>query len=202
MLWFFVAAAIPNTPPQAAPAKPSNDPASWVLVADYPPEAIDKHQEGAVAFKLAIDAQGKVTTCAVTASSGAASLDAATCALVSARAQFVPARDNSGAAVSGKFSSRIRWVYPTIAEAPAPKAIELPNRAPSKMGAADIWVGADGIVTKCEQAPRPYANISAPPDLCPGYPVGSRFSGSTTLRGKPQKRKIRIVITTDETYVR
>jgi TonB family protein len=205
MFWLLLIQAA-DTAPSATPPHPANNPASWVSVADYPAEAVQKHQEGAVTFAVSVDSAGKVTNCKTTASSGSPALDAATCSLVSTRAQFTPARDESGKPVIGTYSSRIRWVYPTIAAAPPSSPslppIDLPSSAGQKTGAAQLWVGADGIVGKCEPLPSPYWNIMPLPDICAAYPAGSRYSAPTLLHGKPQKRKVQITITTSDTYVR
>ena len=43
---------------------------------DYPEAALRQHAEGTTAFRIEIDAQGTVTDCSITHSSGDASLDA------------------------------------------------------------------------------------------------------------------------------
>ena len=203
MLWLLLVQAADTA--ASSPPRPANDPGSWVSVADYPVDAIQRHEEGTVTFAASVDRAGKVTGCKTTASSGSAALDAATCRLVSMRAMFTPARDASGKRTTGTYESRIRWVYPTIATAPSPPApasIELPGSPGEKTGAAQLWVGADGIVSKCERAPSHYWNIMPLPDICSAFPAGSRYSAPATLHGKPQKRKIEVTITTSETYVR
>ncbi len=47
------------------------DSPTWITTADYPPEALRSAQGGVVGYKVEIDAQGTVTACAVTESSGA-----------------------------------------------------------------------------------------------------------------------------------
>ncbi|HYD36402.1 MAG TPA: energy transducer TonB, partial [Allosphingosinicella sp.] len=55
---------------------------------------------------------GRVTDCTVTASSGSAALDSATCRLMKQRARFTPARDSDGHPTSDSVSNAIRWVLP------------------------------------------------------------------------------------------
>ena len=59
----------------------------------YPAGAIRRREQGRVAFTLAIDVYGRVTSCTITASSGSAVLDDWSCRLVRSRARYAPARD-------------------------------------------------------------------------------------------------------------
>ena len=96
-------------PKQAAPI---GSPAQWASDADYPPADLHAGHAGTTRFSLAITADGSVSGCTVTTSSGWPGLDAATCRLVTSRAHFRPATDGSGARVGGSFASAIRWVIP------------------------------------------------------------------------------------------
>jgi TonB family protein len=90
------------------PAKPLNG-VEWVTSDDYPVAAKRKGEAGTVSYLLAIDVDGRVTTCTVTGSSRVPILDETTCRLLSERARFAPARDVGGKAVAGTFSSKFRW---------------------------------------------------------------------------------------------
>ena len=59
-----------------------------------------------------IAASGRVESCTITGSSGHPELDRATCELVARRARFDPAKDSSGAKVSGTYTSSVRWQLP------------------------------------------------------------------------------------------
>lgn len=61
---------------------------------------------------MTIGADGRVRNCEILASSGSADLDRATCANVAKRARFKPATDDTGAAVSGSYSSAVKWQIP------------------------------------------------------------------------------------------
>lgn len=108
----------PLPPPSPSPsftpraAKPLGAPGKWVSDADYPAAALHRGQQGASAFELTIGPDGRVRDCRITRSSGSADLDAATCAKVSERASFTPARDAHGDLVMGSFSGVIRWRIP------------------------------------------------------------------------------------------
>lgn len=80
---------------------------------DYPPEAWRNGEQGTVAVRLTVGADGKVADCIVTQSSGSPSLDVQTCRILWSRAQFVPARDAKGNPVQDSYNQRIRWELPT-----------------------------------------------------------------------------------------
>lgn len=101
---------VPSGP--AIAAKPRNDPARWVETDDYRSNWIRQEMTGKARFRLEIAADGKVTDCTITGSSGHPELDAATCALVTKRARFQPARTGGGEAVAGSYSNAIDWRLP------------------------------------------------------------------------------------------
>ncbi len=102
------------TPSAFAPkrAAPRNDPARWVMTEDYPSRAIREGAEGVAGFRVVVGSDGKVDACEITASSGNADLDAATCKYITRRARFDAATDGNGQSVVGSYSSTVRWVLP------------------------------------------------------------------------------------------
>jgi hypothetical protein len=68
-----------------------------------------KMPSGMVGFEVTADSEGVLRDCTITLSSGNASLDTRTCALVMERLRVLPARDRAGHPVEGKFRNRIRW---------------------------------------------------------------------------------------------
>ena len=203
MIALFLAAALQATL-VATPARPipANDPATWVSINDYPREALEKHQEGAVGFSLEVGPAGYVQSCRITQSSGAPTLDAATCALVFVRARFEPARES--AAAPAIYASRIRWSYPTKIEDPARSqaAVELKARIRDGEGASVLYVDANGMITQCDQGPQPYDNVLAGPDLCAIFPTGSRYGAPALFNGKPVKRKVTLKLSVYDINVR
>lgn len=101
--------------PSAAPgtgsgaARPRANLASYVSADDYPPSAARNNEEGRVVFVLDISAEGRVTNCTVTLSSGSAALDSATCRIMRSRARYTPARNNRGEAIAGRDQGAVRW---------------------------------------------------------------------------------------------
>jgi hypothetical protein len=88
---------------------PSGDLSGIFSGDDYPGIAVLKDQIGSVAFVLLIDEQGKVADCTVTETSGVASLDAQSCAIVKERAKFKPAVGLDGKPSKSSYFQRINW---------------------------------------------------------------------------------------------
>lgn len=79
---------------------------------DYPAEAIRNNEQGTVAFELSINRLGWVSGCRIVESSGSKALDRATCNILSSRARFEPARDESGKRITDQYKGKIRWELP------------------------------------------------------------------------------------------
>jgi protein TonB len=92
--------------------RPRNDPGSWVTTADYRSSWINREMVGTARFRLEVAADGKVQNCTITTSSGHPELDAATCALVTRRARFDAAKDETGARTTGSYASSVKWELP------------------------------------------------------------------------------------------
>jgi protein TonB len=109
--------APPAPPPPPPPAKPvqltpKGNFQSLMSTDDYPSASIRNEEEGTVAFRLVVGADGRVTGCTVTTSSGHPALDETSCRLLSRRARFNPGKDPSGAATGGVYDGRFRWELP------------------------------------------------------------------------------------------
>ncbi len=113
--------ATPAPQPSATPtasgvaplaARPRNDPGRWITTNDYRSNWIARELTGTARFQLEIAADGRVTDCAITGSTGHAALDTATCRLLEQRARFEPARNSKGDAVAGSFANAVRWELP------------------------------------------------------------------------------------------
>lgn len=109
----------PSAPPPPPPpvAKrpnpiPKGNPGNWANTNDYPSRALQQEREGTTGFRVTVGANGRVTDCQVTSSSGHPDLDQATCSNVTRRARFDPALDGSGNPTTGSYSNRVRWQIP------------------------------------------------------------------------------------------
>ncbi|MEN9925600.1 MAG: hypothetical protein RL268_1726 [Pseudomonadota bacterium] len=107
-------APIAAPPPRVQPkqATPKGNPANWATTNDYPTRALREEREGTTGFRVTVGADGRVTSCSITSSSGSPDLDEATCSNVTRRARFNPATDGEGNPTTGQYSSRVRWVIP------------------------------------------------------------------------------------------
>ncbi len=121
---------------------PIGNPGDWITRADYPPAALRQERTGLVTFMLQVGKDGRVSNCTVTAGSGSPDLDSATCTLITARAQFLPALDKVGKPTESLFASRVRWAIPPREVGPQP----LPKPGSAK---TSFTVQADGKVTDC-----------------------------------------------------
>lgn len=107
--------SVPQIPPEPRKVEPAHaraNLASYVSDADYPSTAIRNEEQGITRFLLTVGADGRVTDCAVTGSSGSSALDATTCRLMRSRARFTPARDSEGRPTGDTVANAIRWVLP------------------------------------------------------------------------------------------
>ena len=104
----------PPPPPRVQPkgAEPRGNPGSWANPNDYPSRALREEREGVTRFTVQVSAEGRVTSCSVTGSSGHSDLDSTTCSLIQRRARFRPATDGNGRPVADTWSSAVRWEIP------------------------------------------------------------------------------------------
>jgi protein TonB len=109
-----VSAGVPRSAvaKEATAPVPKTDPSTWVTTKDYPSSELGRGAAGTTAVALAVDRDGVVSDCGITASSGFAALDATACALLKARARFVPGRDGNGRKIETVWRTRIAWKIP------------------------------------------------------------------------------------------
>lgn len=159
-------------PPGPTPFMPENVMGNWPRGAfprpemamldpadHYPAAARAAGEEGIVHMRLAIDAEGKVADCTVTASSLSKTLDHAACDLMRREGRFVAALDEQGQPTTAVFSAHFDWTLPEEAgpedaelakvldEAP-PRAIPFPMSEPGS-ATMSILIEADGSVGDC-----------------------------------------------------
>lgn len=105
-------------PPRPAPsftprlARPANGPAGWVTADDYPSQELREGIEGQLRYRLSVASNGRVSACEIVATSGAKRLDEAACRMISRRARFDAASDETGARVVGTYTGTVRWEIP------------------------------------------------------------------------------------------
>lgn len=105
----------PPAPP-AAPPPPSRARAAqrdgqnrWAarIQSNYPRRAVQREIEGNVGVAVTVGADGRVTACSVTSSSGSEDLDQAACEGMQRYARYEPALDDAGNPTTGRDSMTI-----------------------------------------------------------------------------------------------
>jgi len=98
----------PPPPSQARGATPNNQ-GSWArrIQENYPARAIRDETEGRVGVRVTIGANGRVSACTVTSSSGSRILDDAACTGMERYARYNPALDDAGNPTDGSASTTI-----------------------------------------------------------------------------------------------
>ena len=114
----------PTAPPPSPPAPPPAPPrvsqaaglkgnvGSFFGPDSYPPAAQRAGAQGRVTARLSVGADGRVSDCSISASSGNDDLDSATCRIAKSRVRFTPAKDDSGNAIASTYPLAVRWVLP------------------------------------------------------------------------------------------
>jgi protein TonB len=105
---------VPSPEPLFKPknAAPKGQWKQWVTTNDYPTNALRMEHEGTARYRLTVDSAGRASDCAITATSGFADLDKATCDTLKRRAKFEPATDQTGARTSGSYTGSVNWQIP------------------------------------------------------------------------------------------
>jgi protein TonB len=98
----------PPPPSQARGVRPRNQ-GSWAsrIQQNYPARALREGTEGTVGVSVTVGADGRVSACSVSSSSGSSALDEAACQGMQRYARFDPALNAAGEAVSASWSTRI-----------------------------------------------------------------------------------------------
>lgn len=103
--------APPAPPPSKARAAIPDNMSRWSrrIQQNYPQRALRREIEGTVGVQVSIGANGKVSSCSVTRSSGEGVLDTAACKGMQRYARFKPALNDAGDPTTGSFSTSITY---------------------------------------------------------------------------------------------
>jgi TonB family protein len=168
----------PPAPPLAirrrmAPARAKADLASLFRDEDYPAEALRNRERGTAAFRLEVGIDGMVTDCTIAQSSGFASLDSATCRLLTERARFTPAHDRRGRLLADTIVGRITWrIDPS----------RLPPLEASSLAITLRSSPAGEVTCTMFQNGQPLGSADCPADYKSGIIALARASGRTEER--------------------
>jgi len=151
MIWLLIAAASGAMATAEPPRLLNGD--RLIGADDYPTAALENGDYGVVSMHLQVDAQGRVTGCAVTETSGSAPLDRVSCTVAKRRARFAPARNATGAAIASDY--RLATTYGINEHQPPitiPMTLGVKALPPGYTQAAKLQAvfGADGHVMRCE----------------------------------------------------
>lgn len=102
----------PPAPDRSQAGTPRGNPGRWATNDDYPARAMRDGREGTTGFRVTYGADGRITSCDITSSSGHDDLDAETCKLITRRGRFNAGKDRDGNPTGGTYSNRIRWQIP------------------------------------------------------------------------------------------
>jgi protein TonB len=100
----------PPPPSQARGVSPKNQ-SSWAsrIQDNYPARALREEKQGTVGVSVTVGADGRVSACSVTSSSGTPDLDSAACEGMQRYARFDPALNAAGQPTSAQWSTRITY---------------------------------------------------------------------------------------------
>lgn len=96
-------------PPTLVRERPKGDLRQVFSDDDYPGVAQHKGQSGSIKVAILVNEHGKVADCTVVETSGVASLDAQSCAVIMQRAQLRPATGLDGKPAKGALLQKISW---------------------------------------------------------------------------------------------
>ncbi|WP_159981195.1 MULTISPECIES: TonB family protein [unclassified Novosphingobium] len=98
----------PPGPSKARGVRPKGQ-AGWAgrIQSNYPTRAAREEREGRVGVRVQIGADGRVSACSVSSSSGSPDLDEAACDGMTRYARFDPALDDGGNPISSNYSTAI-----------------------------------------------------------------------------------------------
>lgn len=165
----------------------------------YPPEAALRQVSGTVRFSISVGADGRVTTCDVTATSGSQELDEGTCEILR-QARFNPARNAAGEPVADRVRQRVTWRQPPFVPRevqPLQSYISYSDYPPEAIRRGeqgtvefDLYVSVEGRVTAC------YVTSSDAGEIldqasCRIMMTRARFSPARDAQGNPVPEVVR-----------
>lgn len=103
----------PRPGPTFSPTAPvPRNAQNWISTDDYPARDLRLGHEGTARYRVVVDSSGRVNACEITASTGHAGLDRATCTHIERRARFDPAKNGDAKPSVGSYSGVVTWQIP------------------------------------------------------------------------------------------
>jgi TonB family protein len=101
-----VGASEANLSTRARPKRPIRE---YFSDSDYPSQALRQSDSGVSRIMMMVDETGALKDCMVEQTSGVATLDAMTCAVLQERAKFEPALDQAGKPARSVLTTQVNW---------------------------------------------------------------------------------------------
>lgn len=92
-------------------ATPKTNPEHWIDGDDYPKTALYQGARAIVNFRIAVDENGKATSCHIQQAVGGPDFEKAVCSNLMRRATFDPALNNDGQTIPSFFVSSVRFSF-------------------------------------------------------------------------------------------
>ncbi|MGI4877298.1 MAG: TonB family protein [Janthinobacterium lividum] len=149
MVLFLAAAALGMVPKSIAGMNQVNR-------SDYPSESLRKHETGLTRAEVVVEPDGTVLNCTLVGSSGSRMLDRKVCLLAMSRFKFEPAKDESGAPITGVGRLGVNWAINDTSYRYAPwtdmtlSVDQLPDLPKPPLALLRIVIDASGHVESCE----------------------------------------------------
>ena len=118
MLVLIIAVAAISSAAPSAPVGRSAANSSFMKY-NYPRKALERGEQGKVAFEVAVEADGFLRSCKIVQSSGFATLDRGTCEFLVAHAKFPVTKTAEGQPVGAIHQGSINWRLPDPSRTPA-----------------------------------------------------------------------------------
>ena len=99
----------PDASVEGRPAHATSPIPALFAAGDYPAAALAQKVQGSTAYRIQVNAAGRVEECEIERSSGSAALDSTTCRVIRSRARFYPAVNAEGRAVASVQTGTIEW---------------------------------------------------------------------------------------------
>jgi TonB family protein len=150
MMWIWIAAEAAAAGTAQAPHMINAE--HIMTAADYPTAALQAGDYGVVSIHLQVAADGRVSQCEVTESSGSAPLDQVTCNIALRRARFAPARDAAGLAIAGGYRTAMTFginEHQPLTTIPMRLGVKMLPAGYERPARVQVFFGADGKAIDC-----------------------------------------------------
>ncbi|GAA4773614.1 hypothetical protein GCM10023219_21130 [Stakelama sediminis] len=165
------------------PAHPAKLVSGGISDDDYPAAARKAGEQGRAVVGYTVDTHGTPVDCTIVKSSGSQTLDSTTCALVTQRFRYKPARDKAGKPVVEHRVQGVTWGLEgeTLMSAP-----DFSKQETGKQFKLDVLIDEQGRVLYCTAKTGEIGDaLESQPEACQNFPAGKQVAEPATRDGKP-----------------